>query len=108
MGEIDLFWFVDPSKLCFLQILRQTLHWGSAFPYLHEARPLSQLFLIEEPSIRILLHVISEPYGQKDYPDINFNQNLFEVVIDLEQECGGWLLLFKGAETSSMLLQGAK
>jgi hypothetical protein len=50
---------------------------------------LSELFLIEKWSARILLDVMNEPDGCKDSPDIDFNHGLFEVVIDLEKESGG-------------------
>jgi hypothetical protein len=51
---------------------------------------------------------MSEPDGYKGFPYVNFNHGLFEVVIDLEQERGRWLLLVKHFETVNMLFQGAK
>jgi hypothetical protein len=51
---------------------------------------------------------MSEPDGRKGLRYLNFNHGLFEVVIDLEQERGRWLLLVKHLETVSMLFQGAK
>jgi hypothetical protein len=58
--------------------------------------------------IRILLDVMSKPDGCQSVPDVHFHHYLFEVVIDLWQECGGWLLFLKRPETSSMFCQGAK
>jgi hypothetical protein len=45
---------------------------------------------------------------EKSSPDVDFHHRLFEIVIDLDYECGGWLLLVKRTEISSMLFQGAK
>jgi hypothetical protein len=72
---------------------------------LHEAWTLSQLSLIEEWSILILLNVVSESSGCKGSPDIDLNHDLFEVVIDREQESGSWLLLVQGLETNRMLFK---
>jgi hypothetical protein len=69
---------------------------------------LSELFLIEEQSIWILLDIISKPDGLKRITDIEFYHRLFDVVIDLESECGDWLLLLKRLEISTMFSQGAK
>jgi hypothetical protein len=77
-------------------------------PSLHEVPTLSGFFLIEEWSIRILLNVVSGPYGWKGFSDINFNHSLFEIVIYFEQERDSWLLLVQGLETSSMLFQGVR
>jgi hypothetical protein len=69
---------------------------------------LSELFLIEEPSVWTLLDMMSEPDGCKGFRYVNFNHGLFEVLIDFEQERGPWLLLVEHLETVSMLFQGAK
>jgi hypothetical protein len=45
---------------------------------------------------------MSKPDGCKSASDVDFRNRLFEVVIDLEQKCGGWLLLLKHPETSTM------
>jgi hypothetical protein len=58
--------------------------------------------------MRTLLDVVSEPNGCKGFPDIGFNAGLFEVVIDLEKESGGSLLLGQGFEASGMPFQNAK
>jgi hypothetical protein len=65
LDQIDLFWFVDPSKFRFSTSLRQTLQWRIALPELREAGTLSELFLVEEQSILILLDVMSKPDGCK-------------------------------------------
>jgi hypothetical protein len=51
---------------------------------------------------------MNEANGCKGFPYADFNHSLFEVVIDLEPECGGWLLLDQRLETSNVLLQGAE
>jgi hypothetical protein len=45
--------------------------------------------------------------GCKSVPDVDFHHRLFEVVIDLDHECGGWLPLVKRTETSSMFFKAA-
>jgi hypothetical protein len=60
IDEIDLLWFVNASKSCLLPSVRQTLQWQFALPEFEEARILSELFLVEEQSIRILVNVMSE------------------------------------------------
>jgi hypothetical protein len=65
IDEIDLFWFVNPFKSCLLPSLRQTLQSHITLPEFGEARTLSELFLVEEQSIRILVNMISEPNGGK-------------------------------------------
>jgi hypothetical protein len=85
-----------------------TLEGCIALPELHEAATLSELFLVEEQSIRYLIDVMNEANGCKDSPYVDFNHTLFEVVIDLEQECGSWLLFDQRLETSSVFLQGTK
>jgi hypothetical protein len=67
MDQIDLFWFIDLSKLCVLSPPRSTPQWRVALPKLHEAGTLSELFLIEEQSLWILLDIISEPDGCKGF-----------------------------------------
>jgi hypothetical protein len=52
--------------------------------------------------------VTSEFDGCKGFLDVNFNDGLFEAVIDLEKESGDWLLLPQGFETSGLLFQGTK
>jgi hypothetical protein len=59
VDEIDLFWFINPSKSCLLPLIRQTLQWQIALPELEEARTLSEPFLVEEQSIRILVNIMS-------------------------------------------------
>jgi hypothetical protein len=102
MYQIDLFRFVDPFNLYRSPALRQTFQWRIAIPNLGEAGTLSELFLIKKYSVRTLLDVMSEPDGCKGSPDIEFNHDLFEIVIDLKKERGGWLLLVQGFETNSM------
>jgi hypothetical protein len=84
LDQIDLFWFVDPSKFRFPTSLQQTLQWRIALAELREAGTLPGLFLVEEQSIWILLDIMSKPDGCKNAPDIDFHHRLFEVVIDLE------------------------
>jgi hypothetical protein len=59
-----------------------------ALPRFHEAAIFLKLFLVEEQSIRRLLDVMSETNSCKGFSCIDFNDNLFEIVMDLEQECG--------------------
>jgi hypothetical protein len=56
---------------------------------------LSERFLIKEQSIRVLANVISERDEWKSAPDIDIYHHLFEIVLDLDYECGDWLLLVK-------------
>jgi hypothetical protein len=60
INEIDLFWFVNPLKSCLLPSLRQILQWHIALPEFEEAQTLSEFFLIEKQSIRILVNVMNE------------------------------------------------
>jgi hypothetical protein len=61
IDEIDLFWSVNPSiRICLLPSLRQALQWHIALPEFEEAWTLSELFLIEEQSIWILVNVMCE------------------------------------------------
>jgi hypothetical protein len=61
LDEIDLFWFtIHPSKSCLLLSLRQTLQWHIALPEFQEAQTSAKLCLVEEQSIRILVHVMGE------------------------------------------------
>jgi hypothetical protein len=69
---------------------------------------LSQLFPIEEQSVRNLVNVTSEPNGYKDFSYVGFHHHLFEVTIDFEEECSQPSLLVQCLETRSMFLQGAK
>jgi hypothetical protein len=48
---------------------------------------------------------MSEPDGCKSAPDVDFYHRLFKIVIDLDYECGGWLLLVKHPEISSILFK---
>jgi hypothetical protein len=66
---------------------------------------LSQLFLIEEQSVGLLVNVMNESDGQKSAPVIDFHHRLFEIVIDFDYECGGWLLLVKRTQTNNMLFE---
>jgi hypothetical protein len=45
---------------------------------------LSEVFLVEDQSIRILLHGMGKPDGRKSSPDIDFGRRLFDIMIDLE------------------------
>jgi hypothetical protein len=108
MDQINLFWFIDSSKLCVLPPPRQIPQWRLALPQLHEPETLSELFLIEEQSVWTLFDVTSECDEYKGFRCIDFNHGLFEVVIDLERERVRLLLLVKYFETVSMLFQGPK
>jgi hypothetical protein len=61
--QIDLFWFVNPSKLDPLTPRRQALQRRVALPELHEAATLSELFLIEKQSVWIFGNVMDELNG---------------------------------------------
>jgi hypothetical protein len=55
-----------------------------------------------------LLGVTSQSDGCNGSSDIEFNHNLFEIVIDLEKESADWLFVVQGFETNGMLFPGAK
>jgi hypothetical protein len=89
-------------------LFQQTFEGCIALPELREAATLSELLLIEEQSIWRLLDIMSEATGCKGLSCVCFNYSLFEIVIDLEQEWGGWLLLVRRLYISRVLLQDVK
>jgi hypothetical protein len=70
-------------------LLRQTLEWHLALAELHETGTSSELFLIEEQSIRNLVDVMNESIGCKGFPHAYFHHQLFKIAMDIEEESTG-------------------